>query len=349
MDEPDSQDSGLKHGLITRSVIGCAFEVMNELGAGFLESVYEKALLLSLRQKGLSAICQYPIMVMFRGECVGDFYADVFVEGKVIVELKAVKAIAPEHQTQVINYLNATGIEVGLLLNFGNPKLEYKRFTRSKDYKPASTGPQTRSLDDQTAVGIDVGAEKKGFHAVALRNGTFATKASTNPAEIVDWCRERGATIVGVDTPCGWSQSGRSRVAERELNLDGKKIFAFAVPTRIKAQENKAGFFDWMFNGEKLYEQLAPQFPLFEGTRREGPASFETFPNAIACALARKIIPASASERRKLLTEYGYDISPLLNEDFVDAALCALAADAFRQGRTRHFGRKDEGFIIVPD
>ncbi len=123
------------HEEITKVIIGCAFEVINELGAGFLESVYEKALLLALRQKGLSAISQQPIKVMFRGECVGDFYADIFVEEKVIVELKAVKTIASEHQAQIINYLNATGSEVGLLINFGNPKLEYKRFTRSKDFK----------------------------------------------------------------------------------------------------------------------------------------------------------------------------------------------------------------------
>lgn len=133
MDKQDGQDSGLKHEQITKSVIGCAFEVINELGAGFLESVYEKALLLALRQKGLSVISQHPVKVLFRGECVGDFYADIFVEEKVIVELKAVKAIAPENQAQIINYLNATGIEVGLLINFGNPKLEYKRFTRSKN------------------------------------------------------------------------------------------------------------------------------------------------------------------------------------------------------------------------
>lgn len=130
MDKQDGQDSGLKHEQITKSVIGCAFEVINELGAGFLESVYEKALLLALRQKGLLAISQHPVKVLFRGECVGDFYADIFVEMKVIVELKAVKAIAPEHQAQIINYLNATGIEVGLLINFGNPKLEYKRLSR---------------------------------------------------------------------------------------------------------------------------------------------------------------------------------------------------------------------------
>jgi GxxExxY protein len=137
MDEQDGQDSGLKHERITKVVIGCAFEVINELGAGFLESVYEKALLLALRQSGLSAISQKPIKVMFRGECVGDFYADVLVDEKVIVELKAVKILSPEHQSQIINYLNATGIEVGLLINFGNPKLEYKRFTRSKDFRQA--------------------------------------------------------------------------------------------------------------------------------------------------------------------------------------------------------------------
>ena len=132
MDTQDEQDNGLKHEQITKNVIGCAFEVINELGAGFLESVYEKALLLTLRQNGLSAISQHPTRVMFRGECVGDFYADILVEEKVLVELKAVKAIAPEHQAQIINYLNATGIEVGILINFGNPKLEYKRFTRKE-------------------------------------------------------------------------------------------------------------------------------------------------------------------------------------------------------------------------
>ena len=124
MDKQDEQVTELKHEQITKSVIGCAFEVINELGAGFLESVYEKALLLALQQKGMSVISQHPVKVLFRGKCVGDFYADIFVEDKVIVELKAVKAIAPEHQAQIINYLNATGIEAGLLINFGNQKLE---------------------------------------------------------------------------------------------------------------------------------------------------------------------------------------------------------------------------------
>ena len=72
---------------------------------------------------------------MFRNECVGNFFADIFVENKVVVEFKAVKILAPEHQAQIINYLIATGAEVGLLINFGSPKLEYKRFTRNKSIK----------------------------------------------------------------------------------------------------------------------------------------------------------------------------------------------------------------------
>ncbi|MFH0989231.1 MAG: GxxExxY protein [bacterium] len=123
----------MKHEEITKTIIGSAFEVINELGAGFLESVYEKAMRIALEQKGLFVQAQHPIKVMFRQKCVGDFFADLYVEQKVVVELKAVKAIAPEHQAQIINYLKATGIEVGLLINFGNPKLEYKRFSRNKD------------------------------------------------------------------------------------------------------------------------------------------------------------------------------------------------------------------------
>ena len=121
------QDKSQLHTEITEAVIGCAFEVINELGPGFLESVYEKPLLLALHQKGLAAVAQYPLKVSFRGENVGEFFADILVEQKVLVELKAIKMLAPEHQAQLINYLHASGIEVGLLVNFGNSKLEIKR------------------------------------------------------------------------------------------------------------------------------------------------------------------------------------------------------------------------------
>ena len=120
----------MMHQDLTESIIGACFEVMNELGAGFLESVYEKALLIALRDKRITAQSQVPLSVLFRGEKVGDFFADILVEGKVIIELKAAKAMVPEHQAQIINYLKATGIDVGLLVNFGPTKLEFKRFYR---------------------------------------------------------------------------------------------------------------------------------------------------------------------------------------------------------------------------
>ena len=117
----------LLHEDLTETILKACFEVSNELGAGFLESVYEKALLIALRQQGLKAENQVPVSVTFRGEGVGDFFADILVERKVLIELKAVKTLAPEHPAQVINYLKATGLQVSLLVNFGNPKLEYRR------------------------------------------------------------------------------------------------------------------------------------------------------------------------------------------------------------------------------
>jgi GxxExxY protein len=127
---------------ITSAVIGCAFQVINELGTGFLESVYEKALLVALTQKGLKVRAQYPITVSFRNVHIGEFIADLYVEDRVIVELKVAKALASEHQAQLINYLKATGVEVGLLINFGNPRLEYKRLFRGN-------GIQADIPDDQ--------------------------------------------------------------------------------------------------------------------------------------------------------------------------------------------------------
>ena len=117
---------GLDH--LTGEILEAAFEVSNELGIGFVESVYEGALFIALRARGLKVERQAAIKVSFRGELVGHFYADLLVEGSVILELKAVRALAPEHQAQVLNYLRATGKPVGMLLNFGVPKLEYRRF-----------------------------------------------------------------------------------------------------------------------------------------------------------------------------------------------------------------------------
>lgn len=114
-------------------IIQCFFDVSNELGAGFLESVYEKALFVALTQKGLKVVAQVPLKVRFRNVIVGDFFADLIVEDRVLIELKAVSRILQEHKAQVINYLTATAIETGLLVNFGTPRVEFFRLYRKKN------------------------------------------------------------------------------------------------------------------------------------------------------------------------------------------------------------------------
>ena len=103
------------------------------MGAGFLESVYERAMIVALAQKGLTVSAQVPLKVKFRNVVVGDYFADLIVENKVIVELKAVSRILPEHKAQVINYLTATEVDIGLLINFGTPRAEYFRLHRKED------------------------------------------------------------------------------------------------------------------------------------------------------------------------------------------------------------------------
>lgn len=118
----------MKHEELTSQILKCCFEVSNELGAGFLESVYEKALIVAFSQRGLNVKSQVALQVNFRGVIVGDFYADLIIEEKVLIEIKAVSKISQDHKAQIINYLNATGFEVGLLVNFGTARIEYFRF-----------------------------------------------------------------------------------------------------------------------------------------------------------------------------------------------------------------------------
>lgn len=110
----------------TEKIIGCAFTVSNTLGAGFLEKVYENALVHELRKANLRVEQQLSMQVMYDGEAVGD-YADILVESTVLVELKAVRELDEIHMAQCLNYLKATGFHVCLLLNFGKPKLQIKR------------------------------------------------------------------------------------------------------------------------------------------------------------------------------------------------------------------------------
>lgn len=112
---------------ITYEIRGALFEVNKVLGPGFLEKVYEKALLIELQNRGLKAESQAPIKVMYKDKPVGEYFADVLVEGKVIVELKTVESLDKNHEAQLLNYLKASGIQIGLLVNFKNPKVEIKR------------------------------------------------------------------------------------------------------------------------------------------------------------------------------------------------------------------------------
>jgi GxxExxY protein len=116
----------LKHGLITDQILRVFYEVYNELGHGFLESVYHRSLVLALQSVGLNVCSKVPIPVWFRGTRVGRFEVDILVEGCVLLELKAARMLDSSHRAQLMNYLRATEIEVGLLLNFGE-KPEFKR------------------------------------------------------------------------------------------------------------------------------------------------------------------------------------------------------------------------------
>ena len=206
----------------------------------------------------------------------------------------------------------------------------------------------SRQSDSKPIVaGIDVGGDRKGFHAVALNDGRFIDKKTDcDPDQIVEWCLHNEASVVAVDAPCHWSQKGASRLAERRLAE--KKICCFATPTRERAEGRN--FYRWMFNGERLYRALASEYQLFDGTSTSGPTCFETFPHAIMCSFNGKPIIGGrkVATRRSALASRGYDVSKLTNIDFVDAALCAVTAEKFRAGQYATYGDCEDGIIVVP-
>lgn len=122
------QPEPLAHAELTRRIIGACHVVANELGHGFVESVYRRALTVELERMDLRAREEMAFQVHYRGRSVGTFVADIVVEGLIVVELKAVKGLGQDHSAQVINYLKATCLPVGLLVNFGTPRIEVRRF-----------------------------------------------------------------------------------------------------------------------------------------------------------------------------------------------------------------------------
>jgi len=120
-------EKDLAHNELTRAIIGAAMEVHSNLGPGFLESVYEAAMAIESNIRNIPYERQKAIPVMYKGEIAKNFFCDFLVGKKVLVELKALKAITNVEEAQVLNYLKTTGLEVGLLINFGEPSLKYKR------------------------------------------------------------------------------------------------------------------------------------------------------------------------------------------------------------------------------
>jgi len=197
--------------------------------------------------------------------------------------------------------------------------------------------------------GIDVGGTKKGFHAVLLAGDRVVESVRKKTAEAAhEWCIASGAAAVGIDAPCRWSLTGRARPAERAMAAE--RISSHATPSLEKAKSR--AFYRWMLNGAELFRLVEQTHPLFVG----GPVGanvklcFETFPHAVACALAGKVVSAKQkrTERPALLDQAGVDTSILKSIDAIDAALCALTARHFLGGTFKTYGDSESGLIVVP-
>lgn len=130
----------LKFAELTEKIIGTFYDVYNELGYGFLESVYEASLVIALRQLGLAIERQVPVPVWFRRHRIGEFRADILVERKVLIEVKSARALDPAHEAQLLHYLKATEIEIGLLVNFGE-RPQFRRLLFDNERKKIRGNP----------------------------------------------------------------------------------------------------------------------------------------------------------------------------------------------------------------
>ncbi len=214
-----------------------------------------------------------------------------------------------------------------------------------------TTAPRSTETSAIATVGIDVGGPRKGFHAVALSGGAYAAQLATSDVrELAHWCRsEVQASVIAIDAPCRWSRDGRARPCERELRQRG--IICFASPTRQAAVAHPTGYYDWMLQGEALYQALEVSHPLVHCLPINGPGCFETFPHAITWHLRGGQAQASQkrTQRRALLQQAGIDLAPLTSIDWIDAALCSLTAHHAAVGcACVPYGEPETGWIVVP-
>lgn len=201
---------------------------------------------------------------------------------------------------------------------------------------------------DPTMAGVDVGGDMKGFHAVALRkNRIVATLATCSAADVTSWCRAQEVVAVGIDAPCRWSFTGGARPCERELAR--LRMSCFSTPSRAIGEAHP--FYRWMVNGAELFRLLASEYRLYDGRLPLiGHICFETFPQAIACRLARKTLSARHKrvDRRRLLENVGIATDTIATIDGIDATLCALTAHHVLAGTFNAYGDVSEGFILLP-
>jgi predicted nuclease with RNAse H fold len=202
-----------------------------------------------------------------------------------------------------------------------------------------------------TVAGIDVGGTKKGFHLAILRGRELVDVFSSPDAlQIHARCLSFDVRAIGIDAPSQWALDHAGRAAEKALARE--RISCFSTPTEEKALASTSGFYEWMFNGARVYAACAQTHPVLKEAMFSGaPVSFETFPHAITCAYLKEEASAKKknTQRRKLLEDEGIDTSKLKSIDDIDAALCALAAQGLIAGETRAFGDAAGGYIFVPN
>jgi predicted nuclease with RNAse H fold len=199
--------------------------------------------------------------------------------------------------------------------------------------------------------GIDVGGRRKGFHAVALEGKRILDVFKDPDAStMASWCASLDVAVVAIDAPCKWSHGASTRDAERCLKKLG--IGCFSTPTESAARAHPTNHYGWMLAGESLFNALASTYQLFEGQpRTDIKYCLETFPHAVVWSLERKIVSAKNKGivRREVLRKFGIETSRLSSIDFVDAALCAVAALSFRLASFQTFGAEVDGLIVLPD
>ncbi len=142
----ENESSKLLHAELTEKIIGIYYDVYNEIGRGFLETVYRNAMQIALTEAGLAAQREFPIPVWFRGQEIGQFRADLLVARCVLLELKAANALDRSHEAQILHYLRATDVEIGLLFNFGSPRPQFRRIVLENENKKIRVHPRESAV-----------------------------------------------------------------------------------------------------------------------------------------------------------------------------------------------------------